>query len=92
MKPKNENDQNSKQNHLKNREDKREVQGKDQKEDPIEEEIDEITESKDTDNSQTDISPGITEISVDEDEPEKAERQEQAPAIEVQKTDLEKSA
>jgi hypothetical protein len=92
MKPKNENGQTSMQNHLKNSKDESGFQGRYQKEGPIEGEIDVITESEDTDNHETDIPPGITEITVDEDEHEKAEGQEQAPAIEVQKTDLEKQS
>jgi len=91
MKPKNENVQAFKQNHLQNLDDERETQEKNQNDGPIEGEIDAVTESEDTDNHEKEnVSSGITAISVDEDEHEKTEEQEQTPAIEVQKTDVEK--
>jgi len=92
MKPKNENSQASKQNHLKNLDDKSETQEKNQNVGPIEGKIDVIAESENTDTPEKDDSPGTTEITVNEDEHEKTEEKEKAPAIEVQKADIEKES
>jgi len=93
MNTKNENGQTSTQKHIKNLDDEREAQGKNQNEGAIAGEIDEITESEDTNIREGEvISPGMTEFPADEGEGGKAEDQEEAAAVEDQKTEKEKEA
>ena len=83
MNTKNENGQTSTQKHIKDLDDEREAQGKNQNEGVIAGEIDEITESEDTDTREgEDVSPGITGLTEDEDEGIKPEDQEEIAAVE----------
>ena len=91
MNTKNENGQASTQKHIKDLDDEREAQGKNQNEGAITGQIDEITESEDTDTREgEDVSPGITGLTEDEDEGIKPEDQKEVAAVEEQKTDKEK--
>ena len=91
MNTKNENGQASTQKNIKDLDDEREAQGKNQNEGAITGQIDEITESEDTDTREgEDVSPGITGLTEDEDEGIKPEDQEKIAAVEEQKSDEEK--
>jgi hypothetical protein len=79
MNTKNENGQTSTQKYTKNLDDERKAQGKNQNEGAIAGEIDEITESEDTNIREGEvISPGMTEFPADEGEGGKTEDQEEA--------------
>ena len=91
MNAKNENGQASTQKHIKGIDDEREAQGKNQNEGDLTGEIDKITESEDTNIREgEDVSPGITEITENEDEEIKTEDQEEVAAVEEQKADEKK--
>ena len=69
MNAKNENGQASTQKHVKDLDDERDAKGKNQNEGALTREIDEITESEDTNTREgEDVSPGITGLTEDEDE------------------------
>ncbi|MCJ7580769.1 MAG: hypothetical protein MUP98_09585, partial [Candidatus Aminicenantes bacterium] len=89
MNAKNENGQASTQKHVKDLDDERDAKGKNQNEGALTREIDEITESEDTNTREgEDVSPGITGLTEDEDEGIKTEDQEEIPEVEDE-TDIE---
>jgi len=91
MNAKNENNQASTEKNIKDLDDKREAQGKNQNEGALAGEIDEITESEDTNIREgKDVPPEITEVTKDEDQGIKTEDQEKVAAVEEQKEDEEK--
>ena len=89
MNAKNENGQASTQKHVKDLDDERDAKGKNQNEGALTREIDEITESEDTNTREgEDVSPRITGLTEDEDEGIKTEDQEEIPEVEDE-TDIE---
>ena len=89
MNAKNENGQASTQKHVKDLDGERDAKGKNQNEGALTGEIDEITESEDTNIREgEDVSPGITGLTEAEDEGIKTEDQEEIPEVEDE-TDIE---
>ncbi len=91
MNAKNESGQSSTQEHIKELDDERKAQGKNQNKGAIAGEIDDITESEDTNIREgEDVSPGIAGLTEDEDEGIKTEDQKEVAPVEEQKSDKEK--